>query len=107
MSAFLAFSNKRRAGLKRQHPDATNADLSKILSRMWKEATPEFKAEYVEEEARKRAQYKIDIAAWRKKKSEQTKAMNKAARRPSEPVTTAAGAVSAGIMNPNNAPAMF
>ena len=26
MSAFLAFSNKRRAALKRQHPDATNAD---------------------------------------------------------------------------------
>lgn len=31
MSAFLAFSNKRRAALKRQHPDATNADLSRSM----------------------------------------------------------------------------
>lgn len=71
MSAFLAFSNQRRAALKRKNPDATNADLSKMLSVAWKEASPEFKAEYVEEEARLRAQYKINILAWRKKKSEE------------------------------------
>lgn len=71
MSAFLAFSNQRRAALKRKNPDATNADLSKMLSVAWKEASPEFKAEYVEEEARLREQYKIDIVAWRKKKSEE------------------------------------
>ncbi|GAX21671.1 hypothetical protein FisN_29Hh110 [Fistulifera solaris] len=71
MSAFLAFSNQRRAALKRKNPDATNADLSKMLSVAWKEATDEFKAEFVEEEARLRAQYKIDILAWRKKKSDE------------------------------------
>jgi hypothetical protein len=71
MSAFLAFSNQRRAALKRKNPDATNADLSKMLSVAWKEATDDFKAEFVEEEARLRAQYKIDILAWRKKKSEE------------------------------------
>ena len=36
MSAFLAFSNQRRAALKRKNPDATNADLSKMLSVQWK-----------------------------------------------------------------------
>ena len=75
MSAFLAFSNQRRRALKRDNPHATNADLSKMLSKQWKEATPEFKAEFVEEEAKKRAQYKIDIVAWRKKKSEEMKLM--------------------------------
>merc|ERR1712130_1083113 len=41
MSAFLAFSNCRRAGIKRKNPGATNADLSRILSKMWKEAPEE------------------------------------------------------------------
>lgn len=71
MSAFLAFSNQRRAALKRTTPDATNSDLSKMLSVAWKEASPEFKSEYIEQEARLRAQYKINILAWRKKKSEE------------------------------------
>jgi len=73
MSAFLAFSNKRRAPLKREHPNATNADLSKMLSKVWKAAEPDFKATYIEEEAKLRAQYKINIVAWRKKKSEEMK----------------------------------
>jgi hypothetical protein len=74
MSAFLAFSNKRRAALKRENPNATNADLSKMLSKTWKEVTPEFKASYIDEEAKLRAKYKVNIVAWRKKKSEEMKA---------------------------------
>jgi hypothetical protein len=60
--------------LKRQTPDATNADLSKMLSKMWKEATPEFKLDYVNEEAILRAKYKVDIVAFRKKRSEEVRA---------------------------------
>ena len=44
MSAFLAYSNSRRAGLKRENPKATNADLSKMLSASWKELDPEERA---------------------------------------------------------------
>jgi len=40
MSAFLAYSNSRRAGLKRDHPKSTNADLSRMLSKTWKELDP-------------------------------------------------------------------
>jgi hypothetical protein len=40
MSAFLAYSNSRRAALKRKHPKATNADLSRMLSKSWKELDP-------------------------------------------------------------------
>lgn len=92
MSAFLAFSNKRRAALKREHPDSTNADLSKMLSKMWKEIDPAYKAEYVEDEAQKRAQYKLDIVKWRKKKAEQTRAINKAAAAAEKTATAAAAA---------------
>lgn len=73
MSAFLAFSNKRRASLKREHPSATNADLSKMLSKSWKELSPEIKKEYIDQEALLRTQYKTDAIAWRKKKAEDAK----------------------------------
>jgi HMG (high mobility group) box len=73
MSAFLAFSNKRRAGLKREHPDATNADLSKMLSKTWKEAPEELRKKYMEEEAELRAHYKVEMSKWRKKVAEERK----------------------------------
>jgi hypothetical protein len=77
MSAFLAFSNKRRAALKRQHPDATNADLSKMLSKTWKEAPDELRRKYMEEEAGLREMYKVEMAKWRKKVAEEKKAERK------------------------------
>jgi HMG (high mobility group) box len=98
MSAFLAYSNSRRAELKRQTPKATNADLSKMLSKSWKELPPTERAGmfiywflshgfllrsltihdfillvYMEEEAEKRAKYKADMAVWRKKAAKQKK----------------------------------
>lgn len=66
MSAYLAFSNKRRAGLKRLNPSATNAELSKLLSKAWKEAAPELKSEYIQEEAKLRAEYNAEMLALRK-----------------------------------------
>jgi hypothetical protein len=74
MSAFLAFSNKRRAALKRQNPNATNADLSKMLSKTWKEAPDELRRKYMEEEAELRAKYKEEMAGWRKRVAEEKKA---------------------------------
>lgn len=77
MSAFLAFSNKRRAALKRQTPEATNADLSKMLSKTWKEAPEELRRKYMDEEAGLRAKYKVEMAKWRKKVAEEKKAERK------------------------------
>jgi hypothetical protein len=77
MSAFLAFSNKRRAALKRQHPDATNADLSKMLSKTWKEAEPSLRQKYMDEEADLRQTYKVEMAKWRKKVAEEKRAERK------------------------------
>jgi HMG (high mobility group) box len=73
MSAFLAFSNKRRAALKRENPDATNADLSKMLSITWKEIPDEIRKKYMDEEAQLRATYKVEVAKWRKKIAEEKK----------------------------------
>jgi hypothetical protein len=74
MSAYLAYSNSRRADMKRQHPEASNGDLSKLLSQKWKEATPQEKEQYVQQEAELREQYKHDVTAYRKQKSATSKA---------------------------------
>jgi HMG (high mobility group) box len=94
MSAFLAYSNSRRAALKREHPKSTNADLSRMLSKSWKELDPEERAgkssllgktasvsfcdspcflydpsywlEYMSEERKLREQYKTEMSEWRK-----------------------------------------
>ena len=66
MSAYLAYANSHRGELKKRRPDLSNGELSRLLSKQWKEAPPEVRAKYIEEEARLRAQYKSDIAKWRR-----------------------------------------
>ena len=73
MSAFLAYSNSRRAALKREHPKSTNADLSRMLSKSWKELPPTERAVYMAEERKLRDQYKMDMSEWRKKVAEDKK----------------------------------
>ena len=77
MSAFLAFSNSRRASIKRSNPTATNADISKTLSKMWKEAPGTLRKKYLDEEAKLRNEYKIRIAEWRRKAAEEEDAQRK------------------------------
>lgn len=66
MSAFLDFSNSRRTMVRTIHPNATNGQISSMLAKVWKEAPDEVKREYVEREAKRREQYKRDMAAWTK-----------------------------------------
>ena len=99
-SAFLAFSNKRRAALKRQHPDATNADLSKMLSKTWKEAPEELRRKYMDEEAELRQTYKVAMAKWRKKVSDEKKAERK--EREAMAMQTAENRANEAARNANN-----
>lgn len=64
-SAFLAFSNKKRAKLKKEMPGATNGDISKMLSKMWQSAPASVKERYQEIERAKRDEYKIAVVQWR------------------------------------------
>lgn len=72
-SAFLSFSNSRRAEAKRTHKSASNAEISRILAKMWSEAPADVKKHYIDSEASARAEYKKNVAVWRieeeKKKS--------------------------------------
>jgi hypothetical protein len=73
MSAFLAFSNSRRASIKKSNETAANADISKALSNMWKEAPEELRQKYFSEEAELRQEYKIRIEEWRKNAAKEEK----------------------------------
>ena len=64
-SAFFAWSNKKRANLKKKLPNATNSEISKLLAKKWKELAPEAKVKYQENESQLRKKYKEEMATWK------------------------------------------
>jgi hypothetical protein len=65
MSAFLKYSQTRRATVKHDNPDMSNTDVSRLLGEMWRNASPKERGPYVEQEKRERAVYKDEIQKWR------------------------------------------
>jgi len=65
MSAFLFYSNSKRGMIRRKHKNVSNADISKILSKMWKEATPEERKVYIDREFSLRQEYKVKMAEYK------------------------------------------
>lgn len=84
--AYFAFSNARRQKVKSDNPSASNAEISGILSNMWKEAPEAIRKVYVEEEASRRQEYAVEMEKWRrktalaKKKRQEQKESNRIAR---------------------------
>lgn len=74
MSAFLSYSNSKRAKVKVDNPDISNADISRILARMWKEAPEEERKIHIEKEYALRQSYKKAIAEWRKNADQEAQA---------------------------------
>ena len=64
MSAYLSYANKQRAMVKGMHPSATNGEVSKLLSSMWKGAPDSVRQIYINEEARLREIYHAEKAQW-------------------------------------------
>lgn len=73
MSAFLMYSNGRRAAVKKEHPEFSNGEISRLLSEMWRAAPDEERQKYIKEEFELRQKYKVDIAKWRKEAEEKEK----------------------------------
>lgn len=65
MSAFLSYSNSKRSSVKRQNQGLTNAEVSRVLAAMWKNAQVDEKQVYIDEEFKLRQKYKLDISEWR------------------------------------------
>ena len=70
MSAFLKFSQTRRTMVKKENPDMSNTDVSRLLGEMWRNASPKETAPYREQELLERAIYNKDI---KKFKAEQAR----------------------------------
>eukprot|EP00549_Striatella_unipunctata_P016146 CAMPEP_0118716136 /NCGR_PEP_ID=MMETSP0800-20121206/27317_1 /TAXON_ID=210618 ORGANISM="Striatella unipunctata, Strain CCMP2910" /NCGR_SAMPLE_ID=MMETSP0800 /ASSEMBLY_ACC=CAM_ASM_000638 /LENGTH=197 /DNA_ID=CAMNT_0006622491 /DNA_START=209 /DNA_END=800 /DNA_ORIENTATION=+ len=70
MSAFLKFSQTRRAMVKQANPDMSNTDVSRLLGEMWRNASSRETTPYVEEEEKERAVYKEVMANGEKSKPE-------------------------------------
>lgn len=69
MSAFLKFSQKRRATVKDRNPDMSNTDVSRLLGEMWRNASQAERAPYVIQEELERAAYKVEILKWREEQA--------------------------------------
>lgn len=65
MSAFLSFSHAKRSEVKDSNPTKSNAEISRVLAQMWKEAPEEDKKSHVDQEFTLRQEYKSAIAIWR------------------------------------------
>ncbi|CAB9530513.1 Nuclear autoantigen Sp-100 (Fragment) [Seminavis robusta] len=77
MSAFLSYSNSKRAAVKAQNPEIGNAEVSRILAKMWKEAPEEERKIHIDKEFELRQQYKSAIAIWRQNADDELKAVRK------------------------------
>jgi len=74
MSAFLFFSNAKRAYVKNEYKDAKNAEVSRILAQIWKDADAEVKKPFIDEEFGLRQLYKIAMTEWKRQAEEVIKA---------------------------------
>jgi hypothetical protein len=65
MSAFLAYSHAKRAEVKKKSPTMNNAEISRVLAQLWKEAPEEEKKDHIDKEYQLRQKYLSEIAVWR------------------------------------------
>lgn len=63
--AYFAFSNERRQEVKNNNPTAANGDISRILSKMWKESPEDIRKKYQDNEAEDRAAYNEKMKEWK------------------------------------------
>lgn len=58
MNAFMLWSKTWRKKIAKDHPDVFNADVSKMLGKIWKEQPPDEKQVYINESRRLREEHK-------------------------------------------------
>jgi hypothetical protein len=77
MSAFLLFSQGRRAKVRNEHPEMKNTEVSRILGEMWRTCTDEQKKPFQDEEKALRERYKVEMEGWKEKADERKEAAMK------------------------------
>mmetsp|Transcript_773 Transcript_773/g.1207 ORF Transcript_773/g.1207 Transcript_773/m.1207 type:complete len:443 (+) Transcript_773:125-1453(+) len=96
MSAYLVFSNGRRADVKRNDPSLSNANISKILSQQWKGMPEAERNAYIVDARKKREIFKEKVAKWKegkKDRKEQERKIAKAGKKSSKTTSTSVPSV--------------
>ena len=65
MSAFLMFAQNKRKHLQADNPDMSNADISRLLGELWRNASREDKSPYLEREEMERKYYRAKMESWK------------------------------------------
>mmetsp|Transcript_24355 Transcript_24355/g.37523 ORF Transcript_24355/g.37523 Transcript_24355/m.37523 type:complete len:323 (-) Transcript_24355:156-1124(-) len=73
LSSFFAYSNSKKASLKRKNPNLTNVDLSRMLAKKWREAPQKEKQHYLDQEQQELIKYKAKMAEYKKAQSAEAK----------------------------------
>ena len=66
MSAFLYYSQEKRSTVKRNNPGMKNTEVSRVLGKMWQDATDEERAPHIQREKVERDKYKACMTLWKK-----------------------------------------
>ena len=90
MSAFLFYSQDKREAIKCRFPGIKNTEISRMLGKMWREATKDEKLPYIIHEGKERKKYKVEVEKWRGSKQEQAELFNHNDSNDSVPTFTAA-----------------
>jgi HMG (high mobility group) box len=77
MSAFLSYSNSKRRQAKAENPEIGNAEVSRLLAKMWREAPEEERKIHIDKELGLRQEYKDAIAVWRQNADQEIMAVRK------------------------------
>ncbi|CAM9097412.1 unnamed protein product [Chrysoparadoxa australica] len=70
MSAFLQYSSEMRAQMKSRNPNATNAEISKLLGVEWKQLSDEEKAPYKAKADKDGERYRREMEQYKRNKSQ-------------------------------------
>jgi len=71
-SAYLFFSVKERAELKKKNPDLAFGELSKKVAKKWNNASDATRKKYEEKAVEDKKRYAREMKAYRKKKKEES-----------------------------------
>ena len=64
MSSFLFFSKAKRKTIQTENPNLNNVEISRILGKMWQDASDEERLPYIEREKIERSKYRVAIEAF-------------------------------------------
>ena len=60
-SAYMFFSEKKRAEIREEQPDLKMTEISKVIGERWKEVSPESKAKYVKKAEKDKERYQEEL----------------------------------------------